>query len=109
MKDYKEFKSMHVDLEKGIYLLNGEPMKYVTEMNLMLDGERWSLRINKYEWFEEGSRRTPSSIARAIRDTGASIRGKMSGDSANRYRLTDIRKEPQNEISKRKTRCKDSI
>ena len=76
MKDYKEFKSIHVDLEKGIYLLNGEPMKYVTEMNLMLDGERWSLRINKYEWFEEGSRRTPSSISRAIRDTGASIRGK---------------------------------
>ena len=75
MKDYKEFKSIHVDLEKGIYLLNGEPMKYVTELNLMLDGERWSLRINKYEWFEEGSRRTPSSIARAIRDTGASIRG----------------------------------
>lgn len=75
MKDYKEFKSIHVDLEKGIYLLNGEPMKYVTEMNLMLDGERLSLRINKYEWFKEGSRRTPSSIARAIRDTGASIRG----------------------------------
>lgn len=72
MKDYKEFKSIHVDLEKGIYLLNGEPMKYVTEMDLMLDGVRWSLRINKYEWFEEGSRRTPSSIARAIRDTGAS-------------------------------------
>ena len=34
MKDYKEFKSIHVDLEKGIYLLNGERMKYVTEMNL---------------------------------------------------------------------------
>lgn len=77
MKDYKEFKSIHVDLEKGIYLLNGEPMKYVTEMNLMLDGERWSLGINKYEWFEEGSRRTPSSISRAIRDTGASIRAEM--------------------------------
>ena len=75
MKDYKEFKSIHVDLEKGIYLLNGEPMKYVTEMNLMLDGERWSLGINKYEWFKESSRRYPSSIARAIRDTGASIRG----------------------------------
>jgi len=77
MKDYKEFKSIHVDLEKGIYLLNGDPMKYVTEMNLMLDGERWSLGINKYEWFKECARRTPGSIARAIRDTGASIRGEM--------------------------------
>lgn len=77
MKDYKEFKSIHIDLEKGIYLLNGERMKYVTELNLMLDGERWSLSINKYEWFKEGARRYPSSIARAIRDTGASIRGKM--------------------------------
>nr|DAW31486.1 MAG TPA: hypothetical protein [Caudoviricetes sp.] len=77
MKDYKEFKSIHVDLEKGIYLLNGEPMKHVTELNLMLDGERWSLRINKYEWFKEGSRRSPGSISRAIRDTGASIRAEM--------------------------------
>lgn len=51
-----EFKSIHVDLEKGIYLLNGEPMEHVKELNLMLDSGSWSLRINKDEWFEEGSR-----------------------------------------------------
>ncbi len=51
-----EFKSIHIDLEKGIYLLNGEPMEHLKELNLMLDSESWSLRINKDEWFEEGSR-----------------------------------------------------
>ena len=71
----KEFKSIHIDLEKGIYELNGEPMRCVSELHLMLNAEKWSLHINKDEWFEEGSRRTPSSIARAIRDTDASIRG----------------------------------
>lgn len=63
----KEFKSIHI--------LNGKLKKFVTDLTSRLDAESWSLRINKDERYEEGSRRTPSSIARAIRDTDASIRG----------------------------------
>lgn len=33
-------------------------MERVRELTLTLDAESWSLRINKDEWFEEGSRRT---------------------------------------------------
>lgn len=54
----KTFKSIHIDLENGIYKLNGESMEKVRELTLTLDAESWSLRINKDEWFEEGSRRT---------------------------------------------------
>ena len=69
-----EFKSIHVDLEKGIYRLNGEPMEHVKELNLMLDSGSWGLRINKDEWFEEASRHsqqtvpTPIQTSRAIHD-----------------------------------------
>lgn len=54
----KTFKSIHIDLENGIYKLNGESMEKVRELTLTLDAESWSLRINKDEWFEESSRRT---------------------------------------------------
>ena len=54
----KTFKSIHIDLENGIYKLNGESMERVRELTLTLDAVSWSLRINKDELFEEGSRCT---------------------------------------------------
>ena len=77
----KEFKSIHVDLEKGIYRLNGEPMEHVKELNLILDSESWSLRINKDEWFDEGSRhanKTPIETSKALRGVGMSLGTKVS-------------------------------
>ena len=48
--EIKELRSIHVDLEKKIYEINGEPMRCVRKLNLVLDAEGWSLRINKDEW-----------------------------------------------------------
>lgn len=47
--EIKELRSIHVDLEKKIYEINGEPMKCVRAMNLILDGEGCSFRMNKDE------------------------------------------------------------
>lgn len=55
--EIKELRSIHIDLEKKIYEINGEPMRCVRKLNLVLDAEGWSLRISKDEWFTEGSRR----------------------------------------------------
>lgn len=55
--EIKELRSIHIDLEKKIYEINGEPMSCVRELNLVLDADGWSLRISKDEWFTEGSRR----------------------------------------------------
>lgn len=55
--EIQELRSIHVDLEKKIYEINGEPMSCVRELNLVLDADGWSLRIGKDEWFTEGSRR----------------------------------------------------
>lgn len=51
-----KFKSIHIDLEKRIYELNGEKMKDVRSLMLYLDGKKWGLRINKDETFEGSSR-----------------------------------------------------
>lgn len=55
--EIKELRSIHVDLEKKIYEINGESMSCVRELILVLDADGWSLRISKDEWFTEGSRR----------------------------------------------------
>lgn len=48
--EIKELRSIHVDLEKKIYEINGEPMSCVRELNLVLDADGWRLRISKDEW-----------------------------------------------------------
>lgn len=47
----KLFNSIHIDLSRGIFELNGEPMKAVTELELSCDGNHWSLRISKDEFY----------------------------------------------------------
>lgn len=49
--DEKEFKSIHIDLEKEIFLLNGEKMNGVFNLTLEFNGE-WSLYIEKMEFYE---------------------------------------------------------
>ena len=52
------FNSIHIDLDKGIYELNGEKMERVTALELTLDATKWSLDINKSETYVQGSRNT---------------------------------------------------
>lgn len=48
----KVFKSIHIDLEKGIFLLNGKPMNKVSALCLEAEHGRWSLKITKDELYE---------------------------------------------------------
>lgn len=47
----KLFNSIHVDLSKGIFELNGEPMKYVNGLELSCEGNNWFLRVSKDELY----------------------------------------------------------
>lgn len=42
-----EFKNIHIDTEKGIYLLNGEKLENVSELELFFENGKWSLKIMK--------------------------------------------------------------
>ena len=50
----KDFKSLFIDLENKIFLLNGEEMKGVCELKLEFDGE-WSLRVTKDEFYVQAA------------------------------------------------------
>lgn len=50
--DENRFKSLHIDLEKKIFLLNGKPMENVTELRLEAYGMHWSLALSKDEQYE---------------------------------------------------------
>lgn len=49
----KPFKSIHIDIEKGIYLLNGEEVKMVRRFDLEFDNGKWLLLITKDELYEQ--------------------------------------------------------
>lgn len=49
----KEFKSLHIDTEKGIYLLNGEAMQHVSRLNLEFEDGGWSLSVVKDEFYSQ--------------------------------------------------------
>lgn len=49
MAEPKEFKSIHIDLEKKIFLLNGKKMDGVSDVLLEGSGRKWSLGINRHE------------------------------------------------------------
>lgn len=61
MGPVKEFKSIHIDLEKKIYLLNGEPMKNVFGLDIEARGRNWSLRVNRDEIYEAPLRKAKTS------------------------------------------------
>ena len=44
--DKKSFKSIHIDLEKGIYEINGQSIKgeSITELHLYFENGKWELR-----------------------------------------------------------------
>ena len=48
----KRFRSIHIDREKGIYEINGEPAGFITELKLEWDPENgWALMITKEETY----------------------------------------------------------
>lgn len=52
VRKVKEFKSVHIDREKKIYLLNGESMENATEVYLSFEHGRWSLQVNLMEEYQ---------------------------------------------------------
>lgn len=51
--EQKEFKSIHIDLENKIFLLNGEPMKMVSQVKLNFIKGKWSLFVTKDEFYKQ--------------------------------------------------------
>lgn len=47
----KPFKSIHIDIEKGIYLLNGEKVPMVSRIDLEFNNGKWSLLITRDELY----------------------------------------------------------
>lgn len=45
------FNSIHIDLSKNIFELNGEPMNLVSGLELSCEGDNWLLRITKDEFY----------------------------------------------------------
>lgn len=49
----KTFKSIHIDLEKGIYQINGEEVPKVSHMELLFEKGIWSLVISRDEFYRK--------------------------------------------------------
>lgn len=45
------FNSIHIDLSKRIFELNGEPMKMINGLELSCEGSHWFLRVSKDEFY----------------------------------------------------------
>ena len=53
-EEVKEFKSLEIDVEKGIYRLNGEELKYCQEITITIKPEKVEVYTvtNQFESFE---------------------------------------------------------
>lgn len=60
----KKLKSIYIDTEKGLVVINGEPVERVSHLCIEADGRKWSLAISKTEKYE-----APKIIAREERET----------------------------------------
>ena len=75
----KPFKSIHIDTEKGIYLLNGEEVPMVSRIDLEFNNGEWSLLFTR-DGASSGSGSTEQSIfspraERILWPTGLTYRG----------------------------------
>ncbi len=48
----EKFKSIEIDLEKGVYKLNGKEMTEVSDLRLSFSKGEWSLMVTKDMFFE---------------------------------------------------------
>ena len=51
MKMENLFNSINIDLSKNIFELNGKRIEHVSELELSCEGDNWSLRITKDEFY----------------------------------------------------------
>lgn len=56
MAERKTFESLHVDLRKNEFLLNGNPMEMITGLDLKFDDGEWSLLVTRDELYEQAVR-----------------------------------------------------
>ena len=49
----KPLKSIHIDTEKGIYLLNGEEVQMISRIDLEFNNGKWSLLITRDELYAQ--------------------------------------------------------
>lgn len=55
MVERKRLNSLVIDLEKGIYLLNGEDMKGVSRLDIEFDNGNWTLLVTKEEIYVQAA------------------------------------------------------
>lgn len=48
----KKLKTIYIDTEKGLVVINGEPVEMISHLNIEADGRKWSLAISKTEKYE---------------------------------------------------------
>ena len=49
----KPFESLHIDVKKGEFFLNGESMKAVSHLELEFDNGKWSLLVTRDELYAQ--------------------------------------------------------
>lgn len=47
-----EFRSIHIDIDKDIYLLNGKKLEGVSELDLSFEKGNWSLKTTQDHIYE---------------------------------------------------------
>ena len=52
-RDMKTMESIHIDLSKKIFLLNGRPMRDVSELHLDFEKGEWSLQVTETATYTE--------------------------------------------------------
>lgn len=65
MVERKEFKTLQIDVKKGIFLLNGKDMEGISRINLDFTNGEWWLLITKDEIYEQA---TPSNENHLIKE-----------------------------------------
>lgn len=51
----KELKSLNIDIEKSIFLLNGEEMRGISRLDIDFDNGKWSLLVTKDELYTQAA------------------------------------------------------
>ena len=55
MVERRPFKSLHIDAEKGEFLLNGKHMDLVSRINLEFDNGKWVLLVTRDELYAQAA------------------------------------------------------
>lgn len=51
----KRFESLHIDIEKDEFLLNGERMEMVSRIDLEFNNGKWLLLVTRDELYEQAA------------------------------------------------------